>query len=228
MPELNIPRTRDLLQQFDFKRLFIEELGWSQPTTRQPVSMDFDGTRFERQQIAQLSGVVVFEVTSSESRIPDAKTRAAIHKEVSRLYHENLLIFLDKDHTQSLWYWVKREGGKNHPREHLYVKEQPGDLFLSKLSAMVVDISELDEEGNLPVVEVATRLKTALDIERVTKRFYNEFYQEHLSFIEQIQGIDEERDRRWYASIILNRLMFIYFIQRKGFINSGDTFLSSE
>lgn len=224
MPKLNIPRTRDLLQQFDFKRLFIEELGWSQPTARRPVSMDFEDTRFELQQIAQLSGVVIFEVTSPESSIPDAKIRAAIHREVSRLHHENLLIFLDKNHTQSLWYWVKREGGKSHPREHLYVKGQPGDLFLSKLSAIVVDIGELDAEGNLPVIEVATRLKSALDIERVTKRFYSEFYQEHLSFIELIQGIDDERDRRWYASIILNRLMFIYFIQRKGFIDGGDTF----
>src|SRR3989304_9797522 len=154
MEKQNIPRTLPLLKQFNFKTLFIEELGWSRPTTRQPVVWDFDSTRLERQQIAQLSGVVVFEVTSLDGQIPESKTRSAIHKELSHLYHENLLIFLDKDRTQSLCYWVKREAGKNYPREHLYIKGQPGDLFLSKLSAMVVDISELDEEGYLPVVEV--------------------------------------------------------------------------
>lgn len=222
MATLNIPRTRDLLQQFDFRALFIEELGWSQPTNRQTVSCELNGVRLDRREIAQLSGVVVFEVTSPEGHIPDAKIRAAFHKEVSRLHHENLLIFLDGERTQSLWYWVKREGSKTYPRDHLYVKGQPGDLFLSKLSAMVIDMSEFDESGNLPVAVVARRLKEALDVEKVTKRFYKEFYEQHIAFLDLIKGIRDERDRRWYASILLNRLMFIYFLQRKHFINDGD------
>src|SRR5713226_5891715 len=135
MPPLDIPRTRELLQAFQFRDLFINELGWSQPASRQPLSWEIDGLRFECTQIAQLSGVVVFEVGSSDGRIPEAKARAAIHKEITRLHHENLVIFLDRERTQSLWYWVKRENGKTYPRDHLYVKGQPGDLFLSKLSA---------------------------------------------------------------------------------------------
>ena len=220
MAKLNIPRTRDLLQSFDFKSLFIDELGWSNPLDRKAVKWTYEDVEFTRRQIAQLSGVVVFEIAASNGQIPNAKTRAAIHKEISELHHENLLIFLDDKRTQSLWYWVKREDKKLHPRDHLYVKGQPGDLFLSKLSAMVVDMSELDETGNLPVVEVANRLKDALDIERVTKKFYKEFYEQHIAFLELIEGIDDERQRRWYASILLNRLMFIYFLQKKGFIDN--------
>ena len=34
-------------------------------------------------------------------------------------------------------------------------------------------------------------------------------------------GIPDEGLQRWYVSVILNRLMFIYFIQKKGFLN-GD------
>jgi hypothetical protein len=136
MPALNIPRTRDLLQKFDFRGLFIEELGWSQPSLRRPAVSTYNGATFEQRQIADLSGVVVFEVTAQDGSIPDAKTRAAIHKEVAKLHHENLLIFLDQKRTQSLWYWVKRENGKSYPREHLYVQGQPGDLFLSKLGAI--------------------------------------------------------------------------------------------
>ncbi len=222
MAKLDVQKTRDLLQQFDFATLFVETLGWSRPASRQPVAWGSDGARFERRQIAQLSGVIVFEISSEGDRIPEAKTRATVHKEISRLHHENLLIFIGQQRTQSLWYYVKREGAKKIPRDHYYFKGQPGDLFLSKLSAMVVDMSELDEKGNLPVVEVADRLKKALDVERVIKKFYPEFQQEHLAFLELIKGIDDERDRRWYASIILNRLMFIYFLQRKGFISDGD------
>ena len=32
-------------------------------------------------------------------------------------------------------------------------------------------------------------------------------------------------DREWYASVMLNRLMFLYFIQRKGFLADDDKYL---
>lgn len=222
MSVLNVERTRDLLQRFDFKALFIEELGWSQPTGKQAVTFSHDTISYERLQIAQLSGVVVFEIQATNGSMPDAKARAALHKDVSQHHHENLLIFIDQKRTQSLWYWVKREGTKTFPREHLYVQGQPGDLFLSKLGAMVVDISELDATGTLPVTEVATRLKKALDIERVTKKFFRDFDKERLDFLNLIDGIQDDRLRRWYASVLLNRLMFIYFLQKKGFLDGGN------
>lgn len=219
---INFSGMRDCLQQFDFHRLFVEELGWSQPTGRQSLAMTVKGANFVRRQISHLAGVAVFEVSADGGRIPDAKTRAAVHKEVSALHHENLLIFLDQARTQSLWYWVKRRDGKNLPRDHFYIKGQPGDLFLSKLGGIVFDMSEFDETGNVSVLEVATRLRNALDVETVTKKFYREFYDQHIAFIDFIQGIPDEKQRRWYASVLLNRLMFIYFLQRKGFIDNGD------
>jgi len=219
---IDFARMRERLQQFDFPRLFVDELGWSKPSLRDTVVMTIKGTNFTRQQISQLAGVAVFEVSAEDGRIPDAKTRAAIDKEISALFHEHLLIFVDKERTQSLWYWVKRQDGKALPRDHFYLKGQPGDLFLSKLSGIVFDITEFDQAGNIPVFEVAQRLRKALDVERVTKKFYTEFYEEHLAFIEHIHGIPDERERRWYASVLLNRLMFVYFLQRKGFVDNGN------
>ncbi len=215
-------RARQLIEDFDWKTLFVEVLGWSQPQSIRPVTMTHDGATFQRRQVAQLSGVVVFEIAADDGPIPDAKTCAALHKEVAALHHENLVIFTDKQRTQSLWYWVNRQDGKTYPRDHLYVRGQPGDLFLGKLAAMVVDMSELDEAGNLPITEVARRLKQALDVERVTKRFYKEYEAQHIAFLQLIEGIDDERDRRWYASVMLNRLMFIYFLQKKQFIDNGN------
>ncbi|MGD0948113.1 MAG: DNA methyltransferase [Candidatus Binatia bacterium] len=213
---------RQLIQNFDWNALFVEVLGWSQPQSTRSVAMTHDGKTFQRRQVAQLSGVVVFEIAADEGPIPDAKTCAALHKEVAALHHENLLIFTDRQRTQSLWYWVKRQDGKTYPRDHLYARGQPGDLFLGKLAAMVVDMSELDEAGNLPITEVARRLKQALDVERVTKRFYKEYEAQHVAFLQLIEGIDDERQRRWYASVLLNRLMFIYFLQKKHFIDNGN------
>jgi len=222
MGVLNIPRTRDLLQKFDFDTLFIEELGWSKPTTRKAETNNFSENGISYRQVAQLAGAVVLEVTSSDGKIPDAKVRKSLHKEISKSFHENLLIFIDKNRSQSIWYWAKREDRKLYPREHPYFKGQPGDLFISKLSSIVFDIGDFDKTGDVSVVEVARRLKKALDVERVTKKFYGEFHSQHLAFIELIEGISDEQERRWYASVLLNRLMFIYFLQKKGFIDSGD------
>jgi hypothetical protein len=227
---LNVARTRQLLQSFDFRRLFVEELGWSNPPHAfKPADAEAKGgLSFRRTPVAVLSAIHVFEISTPAGAIPDAKTRAAIHATVSTLATENLLIFTDAARTQSLWYWVKREAGKSRPRDHLYVKGQPGDLFLSKLAALVVDISELDAKGNIPLTEVARRLKNALDVERVTKAFFRDFQTQHLAFLELIEGIPDARDRRWYASVLLNRLMFVWFLQKKRFLDvgknpSGDT-----
>jgi len=170
--------------------------------------------------VAELGGVMVLEITS-EAALTDAKLRRAIHKEVEKRHLEHLLIFVDPERSRSLWSWVKREDGKVFPRDHLYVKGQPGDLFLGKLSGIVFDLGDFDETGNVSVVQVAGRLKDALDVERTTKKFYREFQAQHLEFLSLISGIPDERKRRWYASVLLNRLMFIYFLQRKGFIDGG-------
>lgn len=218
---LDFQRTRDLLADFQFDRLFIEELGWNQPLSKKPVSLEIENQVFEYSRIAEISGVVIFEVTAKDGEIPEAKFRKAIHQEISEKIAENLLIFVDRKRSRSWWYWVKREENKRYIRDHLYVKGQPGDLFLGKLSSLVCDLAEL-ELGEPTVVEIARKLHDAFDVEKVTKKFYKEFQEEHLQFLQFVRGIDREVDRRWYASVILNRLMFVYFLQRKGFIDRGD------
>ncbi|MDZ8237820.1 MAG: DNA methyltransferase [Nostoc sp. ChiQUE01a] len=218
---LNFQRTRDLLNNFQFSDLFIEELGWSKPSRQKPVNLKLENNTYQYQKIAELSGVAIFEVTATDGNIPEAKVRNAIHQEVTKLIAENLLIFITEERTRSLWYWVKREGSKSYVRDHLYVKGQPGDLFLSKLGSLVIDITEL-EHGEPTVVEIAYKLQRGFDVEPVTKKFYKEFQEQHQKFLLFVKGIDNEADRRWYTSVILNRLMFVYFLQRKGFIDNKD------
>jgi len=225
--KLDLPRTRTLLQTFKFKDVFIEELGWSNPTIRRPEPLTVKGQPFVCTHIAQLGGVVVIEVTSSADKLPDAATCEALQKEIEKRYKENLLIFVAQNRQLSLWYWVKHElvgktANKRYPRLHYFSHTQPGDLFLSKLSAIVVDVSELDERGEMRVTDVAARLKRALDIERTTSKFYAEFKLQLLEFTSLIE-IKDERDRQWYASVLLNRLMFIYFLQGKLFLDGGNT-----
>ncbi|MBV9229188.1 MAG: hypothetical protein JOZ18_07730, partial [Chloroflexi bacterium] len=59
-------------------------------------------------------------------------------------------------------------------------------------------------------------------IERITSYFFERFKAARSAFLTHIQGITTNAERERYASLILNRLMFIYFIQKKGFLD-GDT-----
>ncbi len=243
---INRDYVRQQLQRFDFKNLFIEGMNWANAAGR-PATMTVEGAQYQRCPLAQLSGVMVFEIVplgAQVGKIPDAKTRKAIYKQIQPLAHENLLLFVDHEQleqrTQSLWYWVKREskagtggraserGGKEQAREHLYLKGQPGDLFLSKLDGMVIELDELRADGSIPITEVTARLASSLDVERVTKRFYNEFSTLRIDFVNLIEGIDNESDRQWYGSVLLHRLMFIYFLQKKGFIQNNTHYLDEK
>lgn len=222
MAKLDVETTRRLLQDFDFQGLFLQELLWEKPEQSALRTFSAAGREFQARPIAGFGGVDVLEVTAGDGEIPDAKTRLAVWRAAGRDRHESLLIFVDAQRTQSIWYWVKRDGSKPFPRDHFFFKGQPGDLFLSKLSSLVVDLAELNREGRTAVSDVALRLRQALDVERVTKRFYNEFRDEHDRFLDLIEGIEGERERRWYTSVLLNRLMFVYFLQKKGFLDGGD------
>jgi hypothetical protein len=218
---LDFDRIRELFATFDFSALFTEVLGWSQAGAEKKIETEIEGVRYAASPIAHLAGVFVYEVTASNGEIPNAKERLAVHRDIARTRYENLLLFIDKDRTRSEWFWVKREDGKELPRPHPFLRGQPGDLFIGKVAPLLFDISDF-EKGDPQVLEVARRLKLGLDVEKVTKKFYSEFQQQHLHFLDLITGIDDDRERRWYASVLLNRLMFIWFLQRKGFLDGGD------
>jgi len=229
---INREQVRAKLQQFDFKSLFIEQMGWAKPSDGRATPIQIEGVTYSRQAIGQLSGIIVFEITPSGNtahQMPDAKTRRKLYDETEKIAAENLLIFLDddKERSQSVWYWVKRDKNKKYPREHYYFKGQPSDLFLSKLDSLVVELDELRPDGTLPITDANRKLTGALDVERVTKRFYTEFSDLRDKFTLTIEGIDHEADRNWYASVLLNRLMFVYFLQKQSFIQGNTLYLEA-
>ncbi|MFB2982629.1 hypothetical protein [Microseira sp. BLCC-F43] len=104
---------------------------------------------------------------------------------------------------------MKREGTKIYPRDHVYVKREPWDLLLSKISALKVDIEELEAVG---VIDIVQRLQSGFDVERVNKKFFEEFKLQHTALLDPesgIQGITNESDRRWYASVMENNRVLL-------------------
>lgn len=222
MDKLQIKNLREYLQKFELNKLFTEVLGWSTGRNIKPLTVTLGEKSWQATPIAELSGVVAYRVIG----IPEYTDRQKIHREISQRSHENLVIFVDHETpdqiTQSLWLWVKKEGKKYCPREHLYVRGQPGDLFISKISGIIVDINELDADGNFPLAQLIGRMKSALDVEKVTKKFFRAYDEARLHFVQLIEGIPDDKDRRWYASVLMNRLMFVWFLQRKGFLDNNN------
>jgi hypothetical protein len=230
MAKLDFPSFDEHLSAFDFQRLFVDVLGWNRASAGRDWQADQAGeTRFSYRTVAELGGVVALQVVV-DGGWPDEAQRLRVWKHVVHNHAENLLIFTDQQNqaSQSQWYWVKRD---KHPetgkprltaRRHEYFRGQPVDLFASKLQAMVVELSELDATGRLPVLEAARRIQAALDVDKTTKKFFTAYEQQHLELLAHIHGIANERDKRWYASVLLNRLMFVWFLQKKFFLDGGN------
>jgi hypothetical protein len=64
-------------------------------------------------------------------------------------------------------------------------------------------------------------VRAAFNVERATKRFYDRFKKERKAFEDFMDGIDDLGTKQEYVSVMLNRLMFIYFLQQKSFLD-GD------
>jgi hypothetical protein len=219
---LDTTRVREYIKLVNFTKLFIEELGWDRHTNR--LDIPVDGQVFNLTAVAQKKGMVAFSCEPrADGEIPDHATRLKIERQVSKSVHEHLILYLDRDRSTQIWQWVKREPGKPTAcREHAYHWSQSGDALVQKLQAIAFSLAE---EETLTIVDVTRRARKAFDVERVTKRFYDEFRKQHAAFLKFITGIPVKEDHEWYASVMLNRLMFIYFIQRKGFLDGEHDYL---
>jgi hypothetical protein len=213
------PSMRKHLQGFDFESLFIEELGWD--THRERLVIPVDDESYTLNAVAEKRGMVVLRCQS----IPEPARRRYLEREVSKQHRENLIIFIDSEKTQQVWVWARHENGRTAHRERRYDKGQSGEKILQALDRIAFS---LDEEDSLTIVDVTSRVRAAFDVERITRRFYDQFKREHDTFLKFINGIPDAEFQRWYASVMLNRLMFIYFIQRKGFLDGDRNYLRTK
>ncbi|OQW98165.1 MAG: hypothetical protein BWK74_05260 [Desulfobacteraceae bacterium A6] len=220
--KIDAAAVRKCLKSFDFSILFCEHLGWDHHDARLDIILD--GRTIQLRAFAQKRGMAAYLYsTPSGERLPDHAIRRKIELQAAKSAHEHLIVFADADRTTQVWQWVRREPGKPIAcREHTFNKTQPGDALIQKLGAIAFS---LEEEESLTLLDVTRRARAGFDVERVTKRFYDRFKKEHAEFLKFVTGIAEKTDHEWYASVMLNRLMFVYFIQRKGFLDGDPDYL---
>jgi len=215
-------RFAELLKAANFNHLFVE-LGWDNQNLAFQLAIKQQS--FACRIVAAKAGFKVVLCETSESKLPEYAIRREIENKLRKIHHEHLLIVTNLDKSAQSWLINYKTPGKPQKiNEIIYFIHQEPDLLYQKASGMFFDISE---EDNITIVDVTRRVSAVaeLNAEKVTKAFFPGFKVEHKRFKDFIYGIETELDKAWYTSIMLNRLMFCYFIQKKGFLDSNPNYL---
>ncbi len=205
-----------------FTDLFVEGLGWDRPRGRpRTLAVTTDSGTLTVEEVATYRGITVWEC----GEIPDGRGQRLVDREARNASDERLVIFHDGHRQEWRWPQAKDTQGTGASRLvlHEHMVGRPNPALEQRLAQIEIG---LDEEG-VSVVEVGRRLRRAFDAEKVTNRFYKAFKLQHEVLCDAITGLDDAEEKattsevRWYGSLLLNRIMFIYFMQKKGFLD-GD------
>ena len=208
---------RELIRRFLLRRDFADlfnYLGWNHPATLQP----FPCEGWAVAPVAVQRGVGVWQIDGW----PPAAVRRRIDREVSRRTRERLLIFDDGLIQHWLWPEMRLSGSGYRLVEHQYHRGTLNEDLIQRLAGAAFSI---EEEDSLTVMDVLARVRRQFNAEPVTKRFYKDFRRHRDELVGRIEGIESEPESGWYGSVLLNRLMFIYFLQKKGFLADDPDYL---
>jgi hypothetical protein len=214
------------IKQFHFRELF-NDMGWNNDRTKQPIGVD--NQTYIIESVAEKSGFKILLCNPlADGLIPDYSIRKKVENKVTKLFQEHLIIYFDAKKTEQIWQLVVRQTGKpTRVTETRYHISQDPELLYQRASGIFF---ELDEEEKITIVDVTKRVSDNFqqNNEKVTKQFYDKFKKEHTAFLQFIKGIDDKLNQDWYASLMLNRLMFCYFVQKKGFLDNDKNYLRNK
>lgn len=219
----------NLIRQGDFKELFVSELGWNRyrgQTQLPPILVD--DKEYNITAIAERSG---FQILYSEvNEIPTQSMAKKIDTKLRRQALDYICIYRLRGTAHDLWVVPVRT---NEKRDLVLVEydNANAEVVYQKIDGITFDF---DEQTNIVDLRSKVQAAFAVNSEKITKDFYAGFKKQHKAFAEFITGIDDyvetkdNRNKQWYASVMLNRLMFCYFIQKKGFLNLDVDYLRNK
>ena len=219
-------KAKTLLRDGEFAELFAE-LGWDAPSVaQQKIEIPLREQPVPLRYVAEKRGFVVCVCDIGDEE-PSRDFRRAVGKELAKIHYENILIFRGGGRQ----FWQVSIRPQNRPLRVVTVdwwEKQDPNRLLDKLDGVIFGVAE---EGGLNIVDVVTRVRESFiqNAESVTRQFYGQFKKELDEFAEFISGLREIAEnadlRKWLAALMLNRLMFCYFIQKKGFLNGDKNYL---
>lgn len=211
----------------NFKELFVSEMLWNNPMgATQLPEITIDDTTFRIEQIAGRSGFQILQCEVDE--IPNSSVCRKLDAKIRRNAENYICIFFVPDTLHHLWVApVKKVEKRDVVLIEYDTLDKAGFLFekMESLSFML--------EDEPTIIDIIDKVQAAflINSEKITKDFYAGFKKEHHNFTKFITGIDDNiadndnKNKQWYTSVMLNRLMFCYFIQKKGFLDGDVDYL---
>lgn len=222
---------RKLFNQYiteaDFKGLFVSEMLWNNPSgaTLLP-EYTIDEHIFCIEQIAERKGFQILQCCTDE--IPAASVCKKLDTKLRKNAENYICIFVVPNTLHHLWVApVKKVEKRDVVLMEYDTLDKAGFLF-EKMENLSFTI-----EDNPTILDIIEKVQKSflINSEKITKDFYAGFKKEHSNFAKFITGIDDHIDdkqnknKQWYTSVMLNRLMFCYFIQKKGFLDGDVDYL---
>lgn len=206
------------IKDADFSELF-NQLGWNNSDQISPVLVDVEEERFKLECVAQRNGFKVY--ACKVSAIPMMSVIKLIDKRLRKSSNDYILIFI-AEQMHHEWIVPVKTVDKRVLVPIEYTTAAQLDFLYSKHTDLSFDIEE-----ETTILDVTKRVNSAFELnsEKVTKDFYAGFKKQHNNFADFISGISVESDKQWYVSVMLNRLMFCYFIQKKNFLDFNPNYL---
>jgi len=139
-------------------------------------------------------------------------------------------LFVISNREQELWHFINVKYGPDAEKRRQFRRITVGkDERLRTASERIsmLDLASLsDELFGIPPLTVQERHDEAFDVEAITRVFYDE-YEAVFNILQDDLG-KKTKDKKWahdYSLRFLNRCMFLYFIQRKGWLGKDKEFL---
>ncbi len=217
----------ELVREANFREMFIIEMGWNNyHGVAELPPIIIDEIEYSFRTIAERSG---FQILQCEvDTLPQSAVCKRIDSKLRRSANDYIAIYILKGTEHHQWVAPVRQIEKRDLVTIEYETAEKSDFLFSKID----DLSFANSERTT-IVDVKERVQGAFAInsEKITKDFYTGFKKEHNAFGLFISGIDDNvelknnRNKQWYTSVMLNRLMFCYFIQKKGFLDGNVNYL---
>ena len=218
------------IKESDFKELFISEMGWNNYSGQADITpIIVDEIEFQPRTIAERNGFQI--ITCSVRTIPTTTVCKKIDIKLRRWANDYICIYAVPGTEHHLWVAPVKTVEKRELVTIEYNEAKSADFLFSKIDSLSFELDELTT-----IMDVKERIQGAFAVnsEKITKDFYAGFKKEHKAFADFITGIDDHivvkdnRNKQWYTSVMLNRLMFCYFIQKKGFLDSDTDYLQKK
>ncbi len=212
-----------------FRTLFIREMMWNNPQGQTKFDITVEETTYKFELIAQRNGFQV--LTCQVENIPTGSMAKKIDTRLRKQANDYICIYYLPDSQHHLWVAPVNKVEKRDLVLVEYETAASASFLYEKIDSLSFDIDE-----HTTITDVKERVQGAflINSEKITRDFYAGFRKEHARFVKFITGMDDEiepqknKNKQWYTSVMLNRMMFCYFIQKKGFLDLNVNYLSDK